>query len=73
MIAKEIPAGKIMVDYGISKGTYFRIKNTDSMNENSSQIFSDTYRSEYKTKYPNINIEILKFEDECTQHVVLIK
>jgi len=43
------------------------------MNDNSLQIFLNTYRLEYKTKYSNISIAILKFVDECAQYSVPIK
>jgi len=73
MIANGISAEKIMVDYKISERTYLRIKSIDFMSENSLEIFSNTYRSEYKTKYSNINIATLKFVDECSQYGVPIK
>ena len=57
MITNGISAEKIMVDYKISERTYFRIKNSDFMNENSLEIFSNKIQNKiFQYKYSNIKI-----------------
>jgi len=63
-----ISAHQIMSNYKISERTYYRIKSADL---SGMEICNGTkYRSEYKTKYNEINIATLKFVDECATYGV---